>query len=147
LATRLVKSLFCSTFLSAFSIQVSSIITPVGLLSLNKHQRSQRECPRIPHAKYLDVGFLQDVSLSTSIPALFKHLLRAKAFPLYKPLVVLEWFLMAYSVKSVLKVLPLIVALAFSKGILSPSYNSFATLRYLEDLNFYGLFNLVLYFI
>jgi hypothetical protein len=53
----------------------------------------------------------------------------------------------AYSTKSVLKVLPLIVVLAFSKGLLSPSYSSFTTLRYLEDLNFYGLFNLVVYFI
>jgi hypothetical protein len=43
---------------------------------------------------------------------------------------------MAYSAKSVLKVLPLIVALAFFKGILSPSCSSFATLRYLEDLDF-----------
>jgi len=43
---------------------------------------------------------------------------------------------MAYSAKSALKVLPLIVALAFFKGILSPSYSSFTTLRYLEDLNF-----------
>jgi len=39
---------------------------------------------------------------------------------------------MACSTKSTLKVLPLIVALAFFKGILSPSYSSFATLRYLE---------------
>jgi len=43
---------------------------------------------------------------------------------------------MAYSAKSTLKVLPLIVVLAFFKGILSPSYSFFATLRYLEDLNF-----------
>jgi len=43
---------------------------------------------------------------------------------------------MACSVKSALKVLPLIVALAFFKGILSPSCSSFTTLRYLEDLNF-----------
>jgi len=43
---------------------------------------------------------------------------------------------MACSVKSALKVLPLIVALAFFNGILSPSYSSFTTLQYLEDLNF-----------
>jgi len=43
---------------------------------------------------------------------------------------------MACSTKSVSKVLPLIVVLAFSKGLLSPSCSSFATLRYLEDLNF-----------
>jgi len=43
---------------------------------------------------------------------------------------------MAYSAKSTLKVLPLIVALAFSKGVLSPSCSFFTTLRYLEDLNF-----------
>jgi len=42
----------------------------------------------------------------------------------------------ACSVKSVLKVLPLVVVLAFFKGILSPSYSSFTTLRYLEDLDF-----------
>jgi len=54
---------------------------------------------------------------------------------------------MACSAKSVLKVLPLIVVLAFFKGILSPSYSSFATLQYLEDLNFCGLFNSVVYFI
>jgi len=54
---------------------------------------------------------------------------------------------MACSVKSMLKILPLIVVLAFSKGLLSPSYSSFATLRYSEDLNFYRLFNLVVYFI
>jgi len=48
------------------------------------------ECPRIPHAKYLSIGFLQDVSLSTSVLALFKRLLRTKVFPLRKPLVVLE---------------------------------------------------------
>jgi hypothetical protein len=86
------------------------------------------ECPCIPHAKYSGIGFLQDVSLSTSIPALFKRLLYAKACPLYKPLVVLEWSLIACSTKSVLKVLPLIVVLAFFKGILSPSYSSFTTL-------------------
>jgi len=54
---------------------------------------------------------------------------------------------MACSTKSALKVLPLIVALAFSKGFLSPSYSSFTTLRYLEDLNFCGLFDSVVYFI
>jgi len=54
---------------------------------------------------------------------------------------------MACSAKSVLKVLPLIVVLACSKGLLSPSYSSFATLWYLEDLDFCGLFNLVVYFI
>ena len=43
---------------------------------------------------------------------------------------------MACSAKSALKVLPLIVALAFFKGILSPSYSSFTTLWYLEDLDF-----------
>jgi len=43
---------------------------------------------------------------------------------------------MACSAKSVLKVLPFIVVLAFFKGILSPSCSSFTTLRYLEDLNF-----------
>jgi hypothetical protein len=43
---------------------------------------------------------------------------------------------MAYFIKSVLKVLPLIVTLAFFKGILSPSCSSFATLWYLEDINF-----------
>jgi len=43
---------------------------------------------------------------------------------------------MACSAKSALKVLSLIVALAFFKGILSPFYSSFATLRYLEDLDF-----------
>ena len=79
---------------------------------------------------------MQDVSLSTSVLALFKRLLYTKARPLYKPLVVLELSLMAYSTKSVLKVLPLIVVLAFFKGILNPSYSSFTTLQYLEDLNF-----------
>jgi len=54
---------------------------------------------------------------------------------------------MTYSAKFALKVLPFIVVLAFFKGVLSPFYSSFATLRYLEDLNFYGLFNLVVYFI
>jgi len=43
---------------------------------------------------------------------------------------------MAYSAKSALKVLPLIIVLAFFKGVLSPSCSSFATLRYLEDLDF-----------
>jgi len=43
---------------------------------------------------------------------------------------------MACSAKSALKVLPLVVVLAFFKGILSPSCSSFATLRYLEDLDF-----------
>jgi len=43
---------------------------------------------------------------------------------------------MAYSAKSILKVLPLIVVLAFFKDVLSPSYSFFTTLRYLEDLNF-----------
>jgi len=43
---------------------------------------------------------------------------------------------MACSIKSALKVLLLIVVLAFFKGILSPSYSSFTTLQYLEDLNF-----------
>jgi hypothetical protein len=94
------------------------------------------ECPRIPHAKHLGIGFLQDVSLSTSVPALFKRLLRAEARPLYEPLVVLESSSMACSAKSTLKVLPLVVALAFFKGILSPSCSSFATLRYSEDLDF-----------
>jgi len=54
---------------------------------------------------------------------------------------------MAYSAKSALKVLHFIVVLAFFKGVLSPSYSSFTTLQYLEDLNFYGLFNSVVYFI
>ena len=71
-------------------MRASPIITPAGLLSLNKHQQSHRECPYIPHAKHLGIGFLQDVSSSTSVPALFKRLLHTKAFPLYKPLVVLE---------------------------------------------------------
>jgi len=48
------------------------------------------ECPHIPHAKHLGIGFLQDVSLSTSVLALFKHLLYTKACPLHKPLVVLK---------------------------------------------------------
>jgi hypothetical protein len=43
---------------------------------------------------------------------------------------------MACSAKSALKVLPLVVALAFFEGILSPSCSSFATLRYSEDLDF-----------
>jgi hypothetical protein len=51
---------------------------------------------------------------------------------------------MAYFIKSVLKVLPLIVTLAFFKGVLSPSYSSFATLQYLEDLDFCRSFNSVL---
>jgi len=42
----------------------------------------------------------------------------------------------AYSVKSTLKVLPLVVVLAFFKGVLSPFYSFFATLWYLEDLDF-----------
>jgi len=80
-------------------------------------------------------SFLWDVSLSTSDLALFKRLVHAKVtFP--GPLVVSEWSIIAYSVKSILKVLPLIVVLAFFKGILSPSCSFFATLRYLEDLNF-----------
>ena len=79
---------------------------------------------------------MRDISLPTNIPALFKRLLRAKAFPLYKPLVVSKSSLVAYSIKSALKVLPLIVVLAFFKGVLSPSYSSFTTLRYLEDLDF-----------
>jgi len=54
---------------------------------------------------------------------------------------------MACSAKSMLKVLPFVVVLACSEGLLSPSYSSFATLRYSEDLDFYGLFNLVVYFI
>jgi len=71
-------------------MRASLIVTPVGLLSLNKHQQSCRECPRIPHAKHLGVSFLQDVFLSTSVLALFKRLLRAEAFFLYEPLVVSE---------------------------------------------------------
>jgi len=43
---------------------------------------------------------------------------------------------MACSAKSTLKVLPLVVVLAFFKGILSPSCSSFATLQYSEDLDF-----------
>ena len=54
---------------------------------------------------------------------------------------------MACSAKSALKVLPLVVVLAFSEGLLSPSCSSFATLRYSEDLDFCGLFNSVVYFI
>jgi len=80
-------------------------------------------------------SFLWDVSLSTSNPALFKRLVYAKvSFP--RPLVVLKWSIMACSAKSVLKVLPLIVVLAFFKGILSSSCSFFATLWYLEDLDF-----------
>jgi hypothetical protein len=86
------------------------------------------EYPYILYAKHLGIGFLQDVSLSTSIPALFKRLLRTKARPFREPLVVLELSLIACSAKSTLKVLPLIVVLAFFKGILSPSYSSFTTL-------------------
>jgi len=71
-------------------MQASLIITPAGLLSLNKHQQSHMECPHILHTKHSGVGFLQDVFSSTSVPALFKHLLHVKAFPFYKPLVVLE---------------------------------------------------------
>jgi hypothetical protein len=75
----------------------------------------------------MGISFLQDVFLSTSDPALFKHLVYTKV-PFPKPLVVLKWSIMAYFVKSILKVLPLVVALAFFKSILSPSYSSFATL-------------------
>ena len=80
-------------------------------------------------------NFLRDIILSTSNPALFERLVYAEV-PFPRPLVVLEWSIIAYSTKSALKVLPFIVALAFFKGILSPSYSSFATLWYLEDLNF-----------
>jgi len=80
-------------------------------------------------------SFLQDVSSSTSDPALFERLIHAEV-PFPRPLVVLEWSIIAYSAKSALKVLPLIVALAFFNGILSPSCSSFTTLRYSEDLNF-----------
>src|SRR6266568_7479959 len=80
---------FYSTFLSAFLIQVSLIMTPVGLLSLNKHQQSRRECPHIPHARHSGISFFWDVSLTSNL-ALFKQLLRAKAFPLCKPLIVLK---------------------------------------------------------
>jgi hypothetical protein len=83
----------------------------------------------------MGINFLWDVSLSTSDPALFKRLVCAEV-PFPRPLVVLKWSIVAYSVKSVLKVLPFVVALAFFKGILSPSCSSFATLWYLEDLNF-----------
>ena len=71
-------------------MRASPIITPAGLLSSNKHQQSQMECPYIPHAKHLGVGFLQDVSSFANVLALFKHLLRARAFPFHKPLVVLK---------------------------------------------------------
>ena len=117
-------------------MRASPIVTPAGLLSSNKHQQSRMVCPRIPHAKHSGVGFLQDVSSSTSVPALFKRLLHTKARPLRKPLVVSESSSMACSTKSALKVLPLVVALAFFEGILSPSCSSFTTLRYLEDLDF-----------
>jgi hypothetical protein len=80
-------------------------------------------------------SFLQDISLSISNLALFKHLVYTKV-PFPRPLVVSEWSIIVYSIKSVLKVLPLIIALAFFKGILSPSYSSFITLWYLEDLDF-----------
>jgi hypothetical protein len=135
LATRLVRSLFYSTFLSAFLIRLSLIITPIGLLSLNKHL-VLKGISLFSHAKHSGIGFFWDVSL-TSNPALFKRLVRAKVF-LYEPLVVLELSLMACSAKSILKVLPLIVVLAFSKGLLSPSCSSFTTLQYLEDLNSAG---------
>jgi hypothetical protein len=72
-------------------------------------------------------SFLQDVSLSISDLALFKRLIYAKV-PFLRPLVVLKWFIITYSIKSVLKVLPFIVILAFFKGILSPFCSSFTTL-------------------
>jgi hypothetical protein len=72
-------------------------------------------------------SFLWDVSLFISDLALFKHLIYTKV-PFLRPLVVLKWFIIAYSIKSVLKVLPFIVALAFFKGILSPFCSSFTTL-------------------
>ena len=72
-------------------------------------------------------SFLRDVSSSTSNPALFKRLVYTKV-PFPRPLVVLEWSIIACSAKSILKVLPLIVVLAFFKGVLSPSYSSFTTL-------------------
>jgi len=71
-------------------MQAFLIITPTGLLFLNKHQQSCIECPHILHTKHLGVGFLQDVFLSTSVPALFKYLLCAKAFPFYELLVILK---------------------------------------------------------
>ena len=46
------------------------------------------EYPYIPYARHLGISFLQDISSSINILALFKQLLRAKALPLYKPLVV-----------------------------------------------------------
>jgi hypothetical protein len=90
-------------------------------------------------------SFLQDISLFISNLALFKHLVYAKV-PFLRLLVVLEWSIIAYFIKFILKVLPFIVILAFFKGILSPSCSSFATLQYLEDFNFWGLFDLVVYF-
>jgi hypothetical protein len=83
----------------------------------------------------MGINFLWDVSLFISDLALFKRLVYTKV-PFPRPLVILKWFIVAYSTKSALKVLPFIVALAFFKSILSPSYSSFATLQYLEDLNF-----------
>jgi hypothetical protein len=80
-------------------------------------------------------SFLRDISLSISDLALFKRLVYTEV-PFPRLLVVSKWSIIAYSVKSALKVLPFIVALAFFKGILSPSCSSFATLQYLEDLNF-----------
>ena len=71
-------------------MQAFLIVTPAGLLSLNKHQQSCIECPCILHAKHLGVGFLQDIFLSISVLALFKHLLHAEAFPFCESLVVLE---------------------------------------------------------
>jgi hypothetical protein len=72
-------------------------------------------------------SFLWDVSLSISDLALFKCLVYTKV-PFLRPLVVLKWSIVAYSVKSILKVLPFVVALAFFKGILSLFCSSFATL-------------------
>jgi hypothetical protein len=83
----------------------------------------------------MGISFLWDVSLFINNPALFKRLVYTKV-PFPRPLVVLEWSIIAYFIKSVLKVLPFIIALAFFKGILSPFCSSFATLWYLKDLNF-----------
>jgi len=65
------------------------IITPLGLLSLNRYKQFYREYSRFSHAKYTGSSFLWDVSLSTSDPALFERLVYTKV-PFPRPLVVLE---------------------------------------------------------
>jgi hypothetical protein len=72
-------------------------------------------------------SFLRDIFLFINDLALFKHLVYTKV-PFLKPLIALKWSIMAYSIKSTLKILPFIVTLAFFKGILSPFYSSFTTL-------------------